>query len=147
MEQLTFNVPVPSWAQKDLEYVHSHVREVLPDTLQSFWDTDGFGLTGFDRQPLRPYLVLLVARHYGCTGSRPLHLAASVHMTHIASLLHDRLGYARQASGAGDDVDQEHHQREALDILLGDFLFSKASRIRSRTSASAKNMSSRLSRN
>jgi geranylgeranyl pyrophosphate synthase len=49
-------------------------------------------------------------------------------MIHMASLLHDRLGYARQAQRAGEDADQAHHQREALDILLGDFFFSKASR-------------------
>ncbi len=123
-----FAIPVPPWAQKELERVHDYVRESLPETLQSFWDSDGFGLSGFDRKPLRPYLVLLVARHYGCTGERPLRLAASIHMIHMASLLHDRLGYVRQAPGAGEDTDQAHHHREALDILLGDFFFSKASR-------------------
>ncbi len=121
-------IPVPSWAQTELEQVHSYVRESLPEILQSLWDSNGFGLAGFDRQPLRPYLVLLVARHYGCTGDRPLRLAASIHMIHMASLLHDRLGYARKAAGVGEDTDQAHHQREALDILLGDFFFSKASR-------------------
>jgi len=105
------------------------VRDTLPETLKSFWDSNGFGLPGFDRQPLRPYLVLLAARHYGCTGLRPLRLAASIHMIHIASLLHDRLGHARQASGTGEDADPERHQREALDILLGDYCFSKASRV------------------
>jgi geranylgeranyl pyrophosphate synthase len=128
METWTFTVPVPSWAQEELESVHSHVRETLPETLQSFWDSSGFGLQGFDRQPLRPYLILLAARHYGCTGLRPLRLAASIHMIHIASLLHDRLGHARQVSGTGEDIDPERHQREALDILLGDYCFSKASR-------------------
>jgi geranylgeranyl pyrophosphate synthase len=49
-------------------------------------------------------------------------------MIHMASLLHDRLGYARKTTGVGEDADQAHHQREALDILLGDFFFSKASR-------------------
>jgi geranylgeranyl pyrophosphate synthase len=129
MDEATFTVPVPSWAKKELEYVHTHVRETLPETLQSFWDSSGFGLPGFNRPPLRPYLVLLTARHYGCTGLRPLRLAASIQMIHIASLLHDRLGTARQASGAGEDADAERHQREALDILLGDFCFSKASRL------------------
>jgi geranylgeranyl pyrophosphate synthase len=50
-------------------------------------------------------------------------------MIHIASLLHDRLGHARQTSGAGEDAYPERHQREALDILLGDYCFSKASRV------------------
>jgi len=127
MDTKPLTIPVPPWAQKELGQVHSYVRESLPETLQSFWDSNGFGLAGFDRQPLRPYLVLLVARHYGCTGDRPLRLAASIHMIHTASLLHDRLGYARKAVGVGEDADQARHQREALDILLGDFFFSKAS--------------------
>jgi octaprenyl-diphosphate synthase len=50
-------------------------------------------------------------------------------MIHIASLLHDRLGYGRPAAGSGRDAEQEHHYREALDILLGDYFFSKASRV------------------
>ena len=119
--------PVPPWAETELERVHRCVRESLPESLQPFWDGNGFGLAGFDRQPLRPYLLLLVARHYGCTGERPLRLAASIHMIHMASLLHDRLGYARTAPSVGEDADQAYHQREALDILLGDFFFSKAS--------------------
>jgi len=127
MDTKPITIPVPPWAQTELEQVHSYVRESLPETLKSLWDSDGFGLAGFDRQPLRPYLVLLVARHYGCMGDRPLRLAASIHMIHMASLLHDRLGYARKAVGVGEDPDQVHHQREALDILLGDFFFSKAS--------------------
>jgi geranylgeranyl pyrophosphate synthase len=121
-------IHLPPWARADLEKVHEYVRESLPETLRSLWDVDGFGLAGFDRQPLRPYLVLLVARHYGCEGERPLRLAASVHMIHMASLLHDRLGYAREAPEVGEEAEQAHHQREALDILLGDFFFSKASR-------------------
>jgi octaprenyl-diphosphate synthase len=127
MDMSTFTVPVPGWAQKELEHVHRHVRETLPATLRPLWDTNGFGLTGFDRKPLRPYLVLLVARHYGCSGPRPLRLGASIQMTHVASMLHDRLGYTRKASGAAQDAAPEAHQREALDILLGDFFFSKAS--------------------
>lgn len=129
MDKHTFTVPVPPWAQKELERVHSHVREALPSTLQAYWDSSGFGLAGFDRKPLRPYLVLLAARHYACTGQRPLRLAGSIHMIHIASLLHDRLGYARVGPGSGKEAEREHHQREALDILLGDFFFSKASRV------------------
>ena len=129
MDSGPLNVPVPSWAKEALEAVHLHVREALPETLQSAWNTTGFGLTGFDRQPLRPYLALLVARHYGHTGRRPLRLASSIHMIHLASLLHDRLGTARKVRDAGQDADAELHQREALDILLGDFFFSQASRV------------------
>ncbi len=120
---------IPAWAQEALETVRGHVREVLPASLQPFWDSNGFGLTDFDRPPLRPYLVLLVARHYGCTGERPLRLAAGIQMIHMASLLHDRLGCAPGPSGAGEGSDPEHHRREALDILLGDLFFSKASHL------------------
>jgi len=127
MDSRTFKVPIPSWAEEELKSVHGQVREALPEALQSLWDTEGFGLAGFDRAPLRPYLVLLAARHYGCTGPRPLRLATSIHMIHMASLLHDRLGWARKAPGAVADAGQELHQREALDILVGDFFFSRAS--------------------
>jgi geranylgeranyl pyrophosphate synthase len=49
-------------------------------------------------------------------------------MIHMASLLHDRLGHARSAQDLPEGEDQELHRREALDILLGDFFFSQASR-------------------
>ena len=71
MDSRIFTVPVPAWAQEALEHVHAKVREALPETLQSFWDDSGFGLAGFDRQPLRPYLVLLVAH----PGGKPHHAA------------------------------------------------------------------------
>ena len=129
MDRDAFRTRVPPWAQKELEQVHGYVRESLPETLRSFWDSNGFGVAEFGRQPLRPYLVLLVARHYGCTGERPLRLAAGIHMIHMASLLHDRVGYGRKVPGTGSDADRERHHREALDILLGDFFFSKASRL------------------
>ncbi len=129
MDPRPLNVPVPSWAKEALEAVRLHIREVLPETLQSAWDTTEFGLTGLDRQPLRPYLVLLVARHYGHTGGRPLRLASSIHMIHLASMLHDRLGTAQKARDDLEHADAELHQREALDILLGDFFFSQASRV------------------
>jgi octaprenyl-diphosphate synthase len=118
-------ISMPPWARAELEQVHDVVKQALPETLRPFWDADGFGLSGLlGREPLRPFLVLLLARHYGCTGGRPLRLAASIHMIHMASLLHDRLGRARRAQ---ENADPEYHRREALDILLGDFFFSKAS--------------------
>lgn len=127
MDVRSFSMPVAPWARLELERVHDVVREVLPETLRPFWELDGFGLAGMSREPLRPYLVLLVARHYGCAGERPLRLAASVHMIHMASLLHDRLGQASRSSAREENGEQERHRREALDILLGDFFFSKAS--------------------
>lgn len=127
MHQGTPSFPLPSWAREALESVQEILREELPEALQSM-------LTGGDREynvqqpfPLRPYLLLLVARHFGCFEPRALRLAASVHMIHIASLLHERLGAFSASSHEGVDIEKVYHQQESMDILLGDFFFSKAS--------------------
>ncbi len=51
-------------------------------------------------------------------------------MIHLASVLHDRLGGPALATpGRAAETPDDAHRREATDILLGDFLFAKASRI------------------
>ncbi len=73
---------------------------------------------------LRPALVVLSARAFGCTGSRHHSLAAVVEFIHTATLLHD------------DVVDESDMRRgrpaasalfgNAASVLVGDFLYSRA---------------------
>lgn len=106
------------------------MHEELPAGLAPFLDRTGHGLPEDVPVPLRPLLVLAVARHYGFRGERRIRLAAAVHMIHLASLLHDRLGKpALAVSEASEEDPDDAHRREATDILLGDFLFARASRI------------------
>jgi len=121
--------PLSSWARKALDGVHAALEEALPQGLQSFFDVLGYELPVEERYPLRPYLLLLIARRSGNSEPRALQLAASVHMIHAASLLHDRLNRISRTTLRKTSTLRELHQQEALDILLGDFFFSKASTI------------------
>jgi geranylgeranyl pyrophosphate synthase len=129
MEPFT-NFGLPSWASEELAAVQRLLEEELPAGLAPFLDRTGHGLPEDASVPLRPLLVLAVARHYGFRDERKIRLAAAVHMIHLASILHDRLGKpALAASAASVEDPDDAHRREATDILLGDFLFAKASRI------------------
>ena len=121
--------PLSAWARKALEGVHAALEEALPQGLQPFFDALGYELPIAERYPLRPYLLLLVARCSGKSETRAHRLAASVHMIHAASLLHDRLNRISRTSLRKTVPLRDLHQQEALDILLGDFFFSKASTI------------------
>jgi len=57
---------------------------------------------------------------------RAVRMAASIHMIHVASLLHERLGDFPLPDQQEPDPLHMHHQQESLDILLGDLFFSKA---------------------
>ena len=121
---------LPDWAQEALALVQGEIEAGLPAAVR----TPGDGATPVsilpNPAPLRPYLLLAVSRHYGCTGPRPIRMAAAVQMIHIASLLHERLGDLGPARPArGPEVQKVRHHQESLDILLGDFCFSWASGI------------------
>ena len=122
---------LPSWAMRELALVQDLIREELPVALTPFMERAGYTLPGREPFALRPLLLLAVARHYGSSGDRPVRLAAAVQMIHLASLLHDRLGQpglAAPVSGAAREAEDDH-RRESTDILLGDFLFAKASHV------------------
>lgn len=119
---------VPEWALEDLARVGKRLADGLPSALRLLLEDGGeeaFPPGGGD--PLRPLLVLLVARSLGCCGERVVRLAAAVQMIHLASLLHDRLGGSPEDPSSGRGRGKDPHQQEAMDILLGDFLFSTAS--------------------
>ena len=118
---------VPEWARKDLERVRGTLLDTLPPSLKTLLDDRHIVLPAGERDPLRPFLVLLAARAMGCTGERVVRLAAGVQMIHLAALLHDRLGAFPGETVSGDGAARDLHHQESVDILLGDFLFSKAS--------------------
>lgn len=124
----TFDLPL--WASEELGGVKKLLAQELPAGLGPFLERTALGLPENHLLLLRPMLVLTVARHYGFTDGRKILLAGAVHMIHLASVLHDRLGGPALAApeGAFEALD-DAHRREAIDILLGDFLFAKASRI------------------
>lgn len=131
MEPFT-NFDLPPWATEELTAVKKLLAQELPAGLGPFLDETAHGLPGGGLFLLRPMLVLAVSRHYGFADGRKILLAGSVHMIHLASVLHDRLGGPALAGlgGAGAaETPEDLHRREATDILLGDFLFAKASRI------------------
>ncbi len=119
--------PLPEWARNDLEQVRRTLYETLPLPLDGSLDSRKIIFPEEERDPLRPYLVLGTARSFGSSGDRVVCIAAAVQMIHLASILHDRLGTFPPSPDSVDETERGHHQKEAMDILLGDFLFSKAS--------------------
>ncbi|MEW6442442.1 MAG: hypothetical protein AB1640_16005 [bacterium] len=122
---------MPSWLGQDLEAIRRLMQSELPAPLHPFMQGLGYDLPGRHDFPLRPFLLLSAARHYGRSGDRPIRLGAAVQMIHVASLLHDRLGQTPPAPGPADDPNgaAAGHRRESTDILLGDYLFAKASQV------------------
>lgn len=113
------------WVKEALDSIREGIQAELPEALHSLPNLHAFEELLQEPDPLRPYLLLRVARHYGCSWDRALRLATSLHMIHAASILHERLGDSSW-EGRDDDLPQVHHQHESLDILLGDLFFSKA---------------------
>lgn len=124
------NFDLPLWASEELRAVKKLLAQELPAGLGPFLERTAHGLPENHWLLLRPMLVLAVARHYGFADGRKILLAGAVHMIHLASVLHDRLGGpALAAPESAVETPDDAHRREATDILLGDFLFAKASRI------------------
>lgn len=73
---------------------------------------------------LRPALVLLVARHFGYTGSQHINLAAIIEFIHTATLLHDDVVDA-SILRRGQETANQRWGNEAS-VLVGDFLYSRA---------------------
>ncbi len=124
MDKQTPIFPLIPWAKKNLAAVQDELHEALPPILQPLWERYGYKIPGHEPYPIRPYLLLLVARHYGCIEQQALRLAASIHMSHIAFLFHDQLG--AEIFQPSDDG-RAPQSPQALNILIGDFFFSKAS--------------------
>jgi len=79
---------------------------------------------------LRPALLLLCAKHYGYNGNATIQLAAAIEFIHTASLLHDDVVDDATLRRGNASVNSVWGNR--ISILVGDFLFAKASAILSR---------------
>lgn len=79
---------------------------------------------------LRPALLLLCAKHYNYRGSATIQLAAAIELIHTASLLHDDVVDEATLRRGTASVNSVWGNR--ISILVGDFLFAKASAILSR---------------
>jgi len=79
---------------------------------------------------LRPALLLLCAKHYNYNGESTIQLAAAIELIHTASLLHDDVVDEATLRRGTASVNSVWGNR--ISILVGDFLFAKASAILSR---------------
>lgn len=79
---------------------------------------------------LRPALLLLSAKHYNYNGTATIQLAAAIELIHTASLLHDDVVDEATLRRGTASVNSVWGNR--ISILVGDFLFAKASAILSR---------------
>ena len=73
---------------------------------------------------LRPALLLLIARHFGYSGSQHINLAAIIEFIHTATLLHDDVVDA-SILRRGQETANQKWGNEAS-VLVGDFLYSRA---------------------
>lgn len=103
------------------------VGRLLPAEVKTYLEGSAYTMPEVRSFPVRAWLLLLSARRYGASGDRAIQMAAAVEMVHYASLLHERVG-RRSQSGGGADVAESasRHQRESMDVLLGDFFFARA---------------------
>lgn len=79
---------------------------------------------------LRPALLLLSAKHYNYNGTETIQLATAIELIHTASLLHDDVVDEATLRRGTASVNSVWGNR--ISILVGDFLFAKASAILSR---------------
>ncbi len=73
---------------------------------------------------IRPQLVILSARAFGCKNAKPLELAAIIEFIHTATLLHDDVvdgSLLRRSSPTANAV-----WGNEASVLVGDFLYSRA---------------------
>ena len=73
---------------------------------------------------LRPALLLLIAQHFGYSGSQHINLAAILEFIHTATLLHDDVVDA-SILRRGQETANQKWGNEAS-VLVGDFLYSRA---------------------
>lgn len=76
---------------------------------------------------LRPALLILTAKHYNYSGDAHIHIATAIEFIHTASLLHDDVVDEATIRRGTASVNSVWGNR--ISILVGDFLFAKASSI------------------
>ncbi len=112
--------------KEDLALAEEKINETLKTVAPAISDVGRYILGGGGKR-IRPFLVILSSRIFGCTGEKVSLLACSVESIHTASLLHDdivdganiRRGRSSAHSLWGNQVV----------VLVGDFLYSNALRL------------------
>jgi len=104
------------------------VESLLPEEVKAYLQGSAYTMPAEERAfPVRAWLLLLSARRYGAPEDRAIKMAAAIEMVHYASLLHERVGrWSRNGGEAEAAESAARHQRESMDVLLGDFFFARA---------------------
>ncbi len=132
MKSLKTNTPSPAENYIDTLRQLIHLDMQLVDSLiQKSLQSDvvlinqvGHYIVNSGGKRLRPALLLLVARHFGHTGSQHINLAAIIEFIHTATLLHDDVVDA-SILRRGQETANQRWGNEAS-VLVGDFLYSRA---------------------
>lgn len=110
----------------DLEAVESLLRDVVASPYPMLQEASRFLIDAGGKR-FRPILVLLSGRFGPDADARLTHCAAAIELTHLATLYHDDVMDGTQLRRG---VETAHHRYgSAQAILVGDFLFARASRL------------------
>lgn len=112
--------------QKELREVERHILDEVSSTHSLSSDVSKYIFRSGGKR-LRPALLLLCAKHYDFNGSATIELASAIELIHTASLLHDDVVDEATLRRGTASVNSVWGNR--VSILVGDFLFAKASAI------------------
>jgi len=108
---------------EDMRLVDNLIQESLQSDVVLI-NQVGHHIVNSGGKRLRPALLLLIARHFGYSGSQHINLAAIIEFIHTATLLHDDVVDASLLR-RGQETANQRWGNEAS-VLVGDFLYSRA---------------------
>ena len=130
----SLKTPAPEQPENYIDKLHVLVYEdmrlvdnLIKESLQSdvvLINQVGHHIVNSGGKRLRPALLLLIARHFGYSGSQHINLAAIIEFIHTATLLHDDVVDASLLR-RGQETANQRWGNEAS-VLVGDFLYSRA---------------------
>ena len=108
---------------EDMRLVDNLIKESLQSDVVLI-NQVGHHIVNSGGKRLRPALLLLIARHFGYSGSQHINLAAIIEFIHTATLLHDDVVDASLLR-RGQETANQRWGNEAS-VLVCDFLYSRA---------------------
>jgi octaprenyl-diphosphate synthase len=124
----------PTQPESNIDTLHGLIYEdmrlvdnLIKESLQSdvvLINQVGHHIVNSGGKRLRPALLLLIAGHFGYSGSQHINLAAIIEFIHTATLLHDDVVDASLLR-RGQETANQRWGNEAS-VLVGDFLYSRA---------------------
>ena len=108
---------------EDMRLVDNLIQESLQSDVVLI-NQVGHHIVNSGGKRLRPALMLLIAAHFGYSGSQHINLAAILEFIHTATLLHDDVVDA-SILRRGQETANQKWGNEAS-VLVGDFLYSRA---------------------